>query len=37
MGDIASELILGRIADPNREPRTVYVPTELILRESTQI
>jgi LacI family transcriptional regulator len=37
MGDIASELILGRIADPNREPRTVYVPTELILRESTQM
>jgi LacI family transcriptional regulator len=37
MGDIASELILGRIADPNREPRTVYVPTELILRESTKI
>ena len=37
MGDIASELILGRIADPNREPRTVYVPTELILRESTRI
>ena len=37
MGDIASELILGRIADPSREPRTVYVPTELILRESTQM
>lgn len=37
MGDIASELILGRIADPNREPRTGYVPTELILRESTQM
>ena len=37
MGDIASELILNRIADQTREPRTVYVPTELILRESTQI
>ncbi len=37
MGDIASELILNRIADQTREPRTVYVPTELILRESTKI
>lgn len=37
LGDIASELILSKIADPTREPRTVYVPTELILRESTQI
>ena len=37
MGNLAAELILSRIADPNREPRTVYSQTELILRRSTEI
>ncbi len=35
MGNLAAELILSRIAEPDREPRTTYALTELIEREST--
>ena len=35
MGRIAAELLLGRITDISREYRITYMPTELILREST--
>ena len=37
MGDLAAEMILGRIAEPDREIRTVYSKTELILRHSTEM
>lgn len=37
MGDLAAELLLSRIADPDREPRTTYSYTDLILRESTRL
>ena len=37
MGDLAAEMILGRIAEPDREIRTVYSKTELILRRSTEM
>ena len=37
MGDIAAEMILGRIAEPDRKIRTVYSKTELILRQSTEM
>lgn len=37
MGDLAAEMILGRIAEPDREIRTVYSKTELILRQSTEM
>ena len=36
MGRIAAELLLGRITDISREYRITYMPTELILRESTE-
>lgn len=36
MGTIAAESLLARIADSRREHRTIYVPTDLILRESGQ-
>ncbi len=35
MGDLAAELLLSRIANPEREPRLTYAITDLILREST--
>lgn len=35
MGRIAAELLLGRITDISREYRITFMPTELILREST--
>lgn len=35
MGDLASELILSRIANPERDYRATYSLTDLILREST--
>lgn len=34
MGKLTAELLLNRIAHPDEPPRTVYVPTELRLRES---
>jgi LacI family transcriptional regulator len=37
LGDLAAELLLSRIAEPDREPRTVYSYTDLILRESTRL
>lgn len=36
MGNLAAEMILSRIADPSRELRTTYAPTDLILRESSR-
>ena len=36
MGTVAAELLLSRISNNLREYRTTYVPTDLILRESTQ-
>ena len=35
MGDLAAELLLTRIANPAREPRSTYSLTDLLLREST--
>lgn len=35
MGQTAAELALERIDDPSRPPRTVVLPTSLVLREST--
>ena len=35
MGDLAAEIILSRISNPEREPRITYSITDLILREST--
>ena len=37
MGDLAAEMILGRIAEPDREIRMVYSKTKLILRRSTEM
>lgn len=36
MGRIAADLLLDRIQDHNREFRTTYMQTDLILRESTE-
>jgi DNA-binding LacI/PurR family transcriptional regulator len=35
MGRLAAELLLGRISDDTREYRIAYLPSDLILREST--
>lgn len=37
MGKLAAELLLSRIADPDRAPRTTYSLTDLILRESSRL
>ena len=34
MGRVAARMLLDRLADPNREPQAVVLPTELIIRTS---
>ena len=37
MGQLAAELLLDRIAEPDRPPRTTYSLTDLIRRESSSM